>query len=602
MKLNSITIIGMHKVKEKTYVLSNFNYLCGKNGAGKSTVMQAIQLALLGYIPSTDKNKTAIFRHSNGDVMSVSLTFDNNSSITRTWSKSGKDIKATATVSPITLDVENVVSDLELPIFNFSDFVGMTANKLKDWFINFLPTADSKVDWHSELRNSILTLTTDCSIASTVADNIISTFGTDIESVRSFNQECKTKISMLKTDIARMQSTVQELIHYDDCDMSLNEEDLNKQISENEILLTGLNNKLFKYDQNLRVKETLDSVADIINGYGDKLDNPAFKEDSLRLAELESDLNAHTTKRSELNAEMSIIVANARSKQNVIDKHGVCPYTNESCESIEKMISQYIEENKSADAQVEDLNNAIRAIDAEINILQSNIKDTNNIIGKIDSAYMLYSSNIGLYDKELAAQSKDDISTEISDLSATLKELREKLVKVSANKKYDSLMEVLTTGKLKAEHELEIYKAWEKLTSVNGLQSKLMNAPFISFSNNITDYLQKLYDSTNVFASFNIGEKANSFSFGMIRDGKYIDFDLLSSGEKCLYTLALSLAIVDASKSELKLLLVDDLLDHLDPANIENCFSTLYNITSVQTIVAGVQPCSLNESDAIINI
>ncbi len=86
----------------------------------------------------------------------------------------------------------------------------------------------------------------------------------------------------------------------------------------------------------------------------------------------------------------------------------------------------------------------------------------------------------------------------------------------------------------------------------------------------------------------------------MMRDGKYVDYDLLSSGEKCLYALALSLAIIDSSKSELKLLLVDDLLDHLDSQNIRNCFSTLYNTTSTQILVAGVQPYTCERADDVV--
>ena len=52
MRIKSVHIQGMHNVEDKTYQLSNATYFYGENGAGKSTVLQAIQLALLGYIPS----------------------------------------------------------------------------------------------------------------------------------------------------------------------------------------------------------------------------------------------------------------------------------------------------------------------------------------------------------------------------------------------------------------------------------------------------------------------------------------------------------------------------------------------------------------------
>ena len=64
MKIKKITIEGFHNIKDKTYEFDNLTYFNGPNGAGKSSILQALQLALLGYIPGTDKNKTAIFRHS----------------------------------------------------------------------------------------------------------------------------------------------------------------------------------------------------------------------------------------------------------------------------------------------------------------------------------------------------------------------------------------------------------------------------------------------------------------------------------------------------------------------------------------------------------
>ena len=90
MKLESIEIHGMHRIdaKGKVYNLDDTNYLTGPNGAGKSTVLQAIQLALLGYIPGTDKKPAAIFAHACAPVMSVTATILNGGeriTITRTY-------------------------------------------------------------------------------------------------------------------------------------------------------------------------------------------------------------------------------------------------------------------------------------------------------------------------------------------------------------------------------------------------------------------------------------------------------------------------------------------------------------------------------------
>ena len=81
-----------------------------------------------------------------------------------------------------------------------------------------------------------------------------------------------------------------------------------------------------------------------------------------------------------------------------------------------------------------------------------------------------------------------------------------------------------------------------------------------------------MYGRSDIRANFNVSTKANSFSFGLIRNDVYIPYDLLSSGEKCLYSLALMICIVNNSKSPLKLMLCDDMFDHLDAEAIENKF------------------------------
>ena len=128
-----------------------------------------------------------------------------------------------------------------------------------------------------------------------------------------------------------------------------------------------------------------------------------------------------------------------------------------------------------------------------------------------------------------------------------------------------------------------------------------MKAPFKSLADSITVKLQGLFGSNEIKADFNLEERANSFSFGIIRDDMgYIEFDMLSSGEKCLYTLALVLSLVEMSSADLKLLLVDDLLDHLDSVKIQAVFQTLYDSNGAQIILAGVQQCKHPAAESIV--
>ena len=61
MKIKSVYIDGLHTVHDKTYTFEDITYLHGRNGAGKSTILNAIQFALLGYIPGHQRQRLRYF-------------------------------------------------------------------------------------------------------------------------------------------------------------------------------------------------------------------------------------------------------------------------------------------------------------------------------------------------------------------------------------------------------------------------------------------------------------------------------------------------------------------------------------------------------------
>ena len=144
-------------------------------------------------------------------------------------------------------------------------------------------------------------------------------------------------------------------------------------------------------------------------------------------------------------------------------------------------------------------------------------------------------------------------------------------------------------AKYKLEQEIIALKQWDALTGVNGLQSSAGTTnPFVELGSQMDKYIQAVFGEA-VTAKFNIESKANSFSFGIERNGSYIPFNLLSSGEKCMYTLALMISLVAVSKSPLKIVMVDDLLDHLDDVNVTKLFESLQTVEDIQMIFAGVK-------------
>ena len=124
-----------------------------------------------------------------------------------------------------------------------------------------------------------------------------------------------------------------------------------------------------------------------------------------------------------------------------------------------------------------------------------------------------------------------------------------------------------------------------------------MNEPFTNLENDMTLYLKKMFNNDNVECHFVLENKANSFDFGLVRDtNTFIPFSQLSSGEKTMYTVALMLCLVCRSDSDLKLLIIDDMFDHLSDENAEHLFESIKNIDNIQFILAGVKHAKSVES------
>ena len=129
------------------------------NGEGKSSIIEGIQLALLGYIPGYSKKLSDIFKFSSDkNYMSVSITFDNlgkDYTITRIYT----NVKGKISCSVDKNDLQDLMSildaDLETPVFNFKEFIQWSANKQKQWLLNFLQKSENTVtvNWRSEIDN-----------------------------------------------------------------------------------------------------------------------------------------------------------------------------------------------------------------------------------------------------------------------------------------------------------------------------------------------------------------------------------------------------------------------------------------------------------------
>lgn len=602
IKLSKITIEGFHNVHKTSYNLKDMMYFYGPNGSGKSTILQAVQLALLGYIPETNKTKEAIFKHANGRVLAVTLelTDDVGECITieRSWIRSGSSIKTSIDITPKDFDVDALIADVELPIFNYSDFIDLTPNKLKDWFLNFLPSAEISVRWNSEFTNNLETNGIDIddntlSLMEETIDKIHSYNLSGIEEIRKANEYLKDELSFTKREYERVQNTVNSLIYYDDVDVNISASDIKSKID----LLSEAKqqqDRVFNIaQQNEAIKTTL-VMYDDCDAENVEVD-PRYIEWSNVVNDITVKINSYsnivTTNQETmyvLNDKISIANHRVLELEHIIDGSGVCPYNGSICEAIEGRLESYEEEliayRDSITQLTTNLNDVkSRTMQAQTDI-QNWIVERNNYEIKKQELTNRYAARDDLMGK---LQPEPEI-TRFQDYDSQISDLQDMYAKCIANEKYQNLIDTLTREKFNLGVRIDIYKLWIDLTGVNGLQTSIAT-PFEHLSSIMTPQIKSIFGDTSD-VSFIIDTKSNGFSMGITRNGEYIPYNLLSSGEKCIFTLALMLGIVSISPGELKVILVDDLFDHLDDDNVSKIFDILDTTKfNVQMIFAGVK-------------
>ena len=578
MKIKSVVIDGMHNVSHKEYTFNDLNYITGHNGSGKSTILQSIQLALLGYIPGYKKTNSAIFEHSNGPAMSVSVVFDNNTSIRRTYVKTKSTVTSTIVTDPEDLDITSMISSVELPIFNFSEFINLSANAQKDWLIRYLPNTTSKINWHKIISDLLIKHPT-----ATIPITYLDEFGADLDNIIRANTYVKGGLSVEKTQLERDSHTVQSLIYYDDIDA-------NQSKSELIVERTHIMHKLLeqtKFKSKLDVYNNISNKITEITADLEKLSTD-YSEAPQQLEDIDVKLAGYQDKRYQLYETQAALRATLASISNILKSNGACPYINEQCNKLKTIFDEYTKINSDTQIRLDEVTNEITQIDKyEVPNLLAQKSKYNNII----SEYTKLHNELTSLTTQLANIKLDEIDIDV-DYQTILDDINDKIAKLEANEHYDRLVNQFTKSKFEHESNIELLKELVKITGTNGIQSELADGPFTEFTHKLDTYITKLFNS-NTHPKFLISGGANSFSFGLIDEcNNYRPFNVLSSGEKCLFTIAMMMSIIE--DSSINCIMIDDMLDHLDQHNLQLLFDAITKINTIQFIFAGVPDCTNN--------
>lgn len=611
-RIKTLIIDGLHNVNHAKIALKDFCYFYGKNGAGKTTILNAIQLALLGYIPGSAKTNVAIMRHASKPEMYVSVTLDNGSGseikVTRTWKSKGASVSSETNIMPADIQIQDILGELALPVFDFNEFMNQSANALKDWFINILPSNSNDVDLRDKLDRAADKYGTSFNTAkiSEIREAILN-FDCEnvLDSLKHGHTLVKDAMAATKNEITTLQNTLNTLVLYDDA-TGINSAAVQNALREKKQEQASYESAKQKL-ANIEAIETKLKAYDYLPA-GSIQDDAELRERSTmnvancaKLDELMSDRQEKIKAAAELNGQIAVL-------RNLIDKGNVCPFTNAACDSATAAISDAEKQIADLTARRVAIQKQVDAIALEEGRVSAEIETFSAFSRERRTAYEAKhllevelanaKQFVTLEEREAATK-----HTDATDYQAEIEALETQYAHAVANEKFDSLSNKLNADKTAATMDLEVLKAWDKLLGPNGLQTRVMSAPFINLAGTISTYLNKFFGRTDITAEFTLAEKANSFNFGMrYADSPYVAFETLSSGEQCLYTLSLLLALTEATDTQIPVILIDDLLDHLDESKASATFSTLYELSGIQILLAGVQPCSHGAANEFVEV
>lgn len=600
MKLVEIKIDGLHDTSMQSYIFNDkLNCIVGPNGSGKSTILQAIQLCLLGYIPGTAKTKTSIMSHSNGNHISIVLRLSDENIlddivIQRTYVKSGNKIDEECKVSPDCYSLEDILSTTDIPILDFAELLGLSANKKKEQLISMLPDKLVSI----ETQEYFTSLDTYSDSSETLLTEITSKFDQfkSVQDISDCNKFLKDILSRLNAEEKRLTSTVQSLMFYEDYTGTKDVDLIRSQLND----LMNYRDKIQKIERQLETKKLLEDELSKYDEFkiGDLTSELEKKNDEyLNYKKQQDSINLEIKYFNELKLEFE---AKHKIYQQSLDTKNLCPVMHKECTEL----SQYLRELQQLDSdvlkQLNEINSNLDSLNQKFASIQTCIDTCSVSINNL-TKQQTESSHIVQELKQYENIEYPEVS--FNEIKIKIDSLHNDLIKASANQQYISMMDKLQTSRFILSENIKFIKEAINCTNENGLQSELAYESFKIFESEVNELIKELNISNFGNFSFSLSTKSNSFDFGLNRNNKFVTFNQLSSGEQCIYLLIFQIVLNKLTNTSMNFILIDDLFDHLDSNNLRTVITNINNICAhIQLIIAGVFNTSEIENNCLINL
>ncbi len=323
--MKKLTGIVMKNIKGQNAVqeLTGKDIIIGSNGIGKTTRIQSLGIALLGYVPGQGKKSEETFKLSKGDSMEVGLITDNfnftrefKKKVTKSRDGSTKEsIQQNLNVSPskgekkIAEKEARILAELgSFPVMmDFSEFLNLSDSKRREFIYNLAGFQSEQ--WTKErvkeyLENQLLTVELEVNnpeqfeLMKNIILDVLNEFPEKYDitaGLQSMIDWTKTKLSSWNDEKKRATAAVQKL---GELKNKLAETDRNLKVNKDE--LEKLQDELVKAEKQIsedtQKKKNIDARLAKIEQLTKDIEHEESKECSIKIEEVKEKIDSYKSK------------------------------------------------------------------------------------------------------------------------------------------------------------------------------------------------------------------------------------------------------------------------------------------------------------------
>lgn len=553
----------------KSYDLGDLSLIVGSNRAGKTTILDAVRLCLLGYHPKLGKKPSSLFSLSSGDEMSCSIFLEDGRSaeysltstggkISKQWNSLGDSIN------------DNISIQFDPSVY----FQATSREKKRKVFATITNTDDLATKIRAKIR-SVPSEGTDAETAVFKdVDNLVSEHldNSDLpnEQIDELINSLNERITNSRNHETRMQKMLEGLAQYSE---PLNPLARTPEYYENAI--KPIREKRDKLSGMVKIKR---HVVDTITKYQCELEAIAESKgntiDFSRISLLERSLSemktAYELRLNELLLKEERLKDKLRKAENLITEEDKTyeQVLEELCDGNYKMELEVFVKDKEVstcvwkveDFYTQDIATELKEVDAEIQTLESvYIEETTKTKDELNSLHrqreqaedtktedflmeQLQLRKDELKDIKCPDDAEDEIATMDAEIERLSRKAKEATMSVVDVQKVNDAKEALADAELEKNMYMSIRKA------VN------------EFADDLNDKTMKnLLAGMNRFASgLDLPDYAiSNGSVGYYKNNCFVSIDTFSGFETAIARTALAISL--AMNSDCKISLIDEL-------------------------------------------